>query len=136
MSAISVPTVSIARDALLRLAMRADAIIVGVVGVVLLAAAGWVADLTGLPQSVELGVGVFSVVYGVVVLALAAVDQVRPGGIAVVIANLVCTAIAAVVLLTGMFPLTGVGTAAVIVTGLYTLAMAELQYIGVRRLTA
>lgn len=136
MSAISVPAVSTARDALLRLAMRADAIIVGVVGVVLLAAAGWAADITGLPRAVELGVGVFSVVYGAVVLALAALDQVRPGGIAVVIANLACTAVAAAVLLTGMFGLTGVGTAAVIVTGLYTLVMAELQYIGVRRLTA
>ncbi len=136
MSAISVPAVSTARDALLRLAMRADAIVVGVVGVVLLAAAGRAAELTGLPSAIELGVAVFSVVYGVVVLALAAVDNVRPGGIATAIANAVCTVIAAAVLLTGMFPLTGVGTAAVIVVGLYTLAMAELQYIGVRRLTA
>jgi len=136
MSAISVPAVSTARDALLRAAMRVDAIIVGVAGVILLVAADWAADLTGLPRAVELGVGVFSVVYAVAVLALAALDRVRPGGIAVVIANLACTVIAAAVLLTGAFPLTGAGTAVVVVTGLYTAAMAELQYIGVRRLSA
>jgi hypothetical protein len=136
MSAITAPAVSTRADAFLRLAMRADAVIVGVIGVALLAGANWAADVTGLPVAVEHGVGVFSVVYGVVVLALAAVDRVRPGGIATVVANLVCTVIAAAVILTGMFPLTGIGIAAVVVTGLYTLVMAELQYVGLRRLTA
>jgi len=134
MSAITVPAVSIRPDAFLRLAMRADAVIVGVIGVVLLAAAHRAAEITGLPVAVERGVGVFSVVYGVVVLALAALHRVRPGGIGTVIANLVCTVIAAAVILTGMFPLTGIGIAAVVVTGLYTLVMAELQYVGLRRL--
>lgn len=136
MSAITDPAVSTRPDAFLRLAMRADAVIVGVIGVVLLAAASRAAEITGLPLAVEHGVGVFSVVYGAVVLALAALDRVRPGGIGVVIANLVCTVIAAVVILTGMFPLTGAGIAAVVVTGLYTLVMAELQYVGLRRLAA
>ena len=136
MSALTAPAVSTRPDAFLRLAMRADAVIVGVIGVALLAGAQAAADITGLPVAVEHGVGVFSVVYGVVVLALAALDRVRPGGIATVIANLVCTVIAAAVILTGMFPLTGIGIAAVVVTGLYTLVMAELQYVGLRRLTA
>lgn len=134
MSAITVPAVSARSDAFLRLAMRADAVIVGVAGVALLAAAGWAAELTGLPVAVERGVGVFSVVYGVVVLALAAMARVRPGGIGTVVANLACTVIAVVVVLTGMFPLTGIGVAAVVGTGLYTLVMAELQYVGLRRL--
>lgn len=136
MSAITVPAVSARPDAFLRLALRADALIVGVIGVVLLAAANWAAAMTGLPLGVEYGVGVFSVTYGVVVLTLAALDNVRPGGIGVVIANLVCTVIAVAVLLTGMFPLTGIGVAAVLVTGLYTLVMADLQYIGLRKLAA
>lgn len=136
MSAITHPATITRPDAFLRLAMRADALIVGVIGVVLLAAANWAADITGLPLGVEYGVGVFSVTYGVVVLALAAFDNVRPGGIGVVIANLACTVIAAAVILTGMFPLTGAGIAAVVVTGLYTLVMAELQYVGLRRLNA
>ncbi len=134
MSAITAPAVTTRPDAFLRLAMRADAIIVGVLGVALLAAADWAAQASGLPRSVEIGVGVFSVVYGVVVLALAALQNVRPGGIGTVIANLACTVIAVAVVLTGMFPLTGLGIAAVLVTGLYTLVMAELQYVGLRRI--
>lgn len=132
MSAITAPAVS--ADSFLRLAMRADAIIVFVAGVALLAAAGWFADLTGLPRSVEVGVGVFSVVYGVVVIALAALDRVRPGGIGTIVANLVCTVIAVAVVLAGVFDLTGIGIALVLGTGLYTLVMAELQYVGVRKL--
>ncbi|MGK2855475.1 MAG: hypothetical protein ACSLE3_15440 [Microbacteriaceae bacterium] len=134
MSAITATAVTTRPDALLRLAMRADAIIVGVVGVALLAAAGWAADITGLPLAVERGVGIFSVVYGIVVIALAAMERVRPGGIGTVIANLVCTVIAVAVVLAGVFPLTGIGVAAVIGTGLYTLVMAELQYVGLRRI--
>lgn len=134
MSAITAPAVSTRPDAFLRLAMRADALIVGIAGVGLLAAAGWAADITGLPLAVERGVGIFSVVYGVVVIALAAVERVRPGGIGTVIANLVCTVIAVVVVVAGVFPLTGIGVAAVIGTGLYTLVMAELQYVGLRRI--
>ena len=136
MSAITAPALSTRPDAFLRLALRADAVIVGVIGVALLAATDWAAQATGLPRSVEIGVGVFSVVYGVVVLTLAALDNVRPGGIGVVIANLACTVLAAVVIVTGMFPLTGIGIAAVVVTGLYTLVLAELQYVGLRRLNA
>ncbi|CAM3654258.1 hypothetical protein H7J08_08735 [Mycobacterium frederiksbergense] len=134
MSTITAPAVSTRPDAFLRLAMRADALIVGIAGVGLLAAAGWAADITGLPLAVERGVGIFSVVYGVVVIALAAVERVRPGGIGTVIANLVCTVIAVVVVVAGVFPLTGIGVAAVIGTGLYTLVMAELQYVGLRRI--
>ena len=134
MSTLTAPAVSTRPDAFLRLAMRADALIVGIAGVGLLAAAGWAADITGLPLAVERGVGIFSVVYGVVVIALAAVERVRPGGIGTVIANLVCTVIAVVVVVAGVFPLTGIGVAAVIGTGLYTLVMAELQYVGLRRI--
>jgi hypothetical protein len=136
MSAITAPAVSTRPDAFLRLAMRADAIIVGVTGVALLAAAGWASEVTGLPLAVERGIGIFSVVYGIVVIALAALDRVRPGGIGTVIANLACTVIAVAVVLTGVYPLTGIGVAALLVTGLYTLVMAELQYVGLRRLTA
>jgi hypothetical protein len=134
MSAITAPALSTRPDAFLRLAMRADAIIVGVSGVALLAAAGWASEVTGLPLAVERGIGIFSVAYGIVVIALAALDQVRPGGLGAVIANLVCTVIAVAVVLTGVYPLTGLGVAAVLVTGLYTLVMAELQYVGLRRL--
>ncbi|MGV0811847.1 hypothetical protein ABQF34_07760 [Mycolicibacterium boenickei] len=121
-------------DSLLRLAMRADAVIVGICGIALLAAAGWFADLTGLPKSVEYGVGIFSVVYGIAVFALAGIERVRPAGIGTVIANAACTVIALVAVFT--MALTTAGVVFVIVTGIYTLAMAELQYVGVKRIPA
>ncbi|MCV7289301.1 hypothetical protein H7J87_28635 [Mycolicibacterium wolinskyi] len=121
-------------DSLLRLAMRVDAVFVGISGIALLAAAGWFSELTGLPKSVEYGVGIFSVVYGVVVFALAAIEHVRPAGIGTVIANALCTVIAIVAVLT--MSLTAAGVVLVIGTGIYTAVMAEWQYVGVRRIKA
>ena len=123
-----------ANDSLLRLAMRVDAVIVGIVGIVLLAAAGYFADLTGLGEPVEYGVGIFSVVYGIAVFALAGIERVRPAGIGTVIANAACTVIALIAVFT--MALTTAGVVVVIATGIYTLAMAELQYVGVRRIPA
>ncbi|KWX25571.1 membrane protein [Mycolicibacterium wolinskyi] len=121
-------------DSLLRLAMRVDAVFVGISGIALLAAAGWFSELTGLPKSVEYGVGIFSVVYGVAVFALAAIEHVRPAGIGTVIANALCTVIAIVAVLT--MSLTAAGVVLVIGTGIYTAVMAEWQYVGVRRIKA
>jgi hypothetical protein len=121
-------------DSLLRLAMRLDAVLVGISGIALLAAAGWFADLTGLPKSVEYGVGIFSVVYGIAVFALAGIERVRPAGIGTVIANAACTVIALAAVFT--VTLTTAGVVVVIGTGIYTLGMAELQYVGVKRIPA
>ncbi|AKS32868.1 hypothetical protein [Mycolicibacterium goodii] len=121
-------------DALLRLAMRADAVIVGITGIALLAAAGWFSELTGLPVAVEYGVGIFSVAYGIAVFALAAVERVRPAGIGTVIANALCTVIAVVAAVA--MSLTAAGVVLVIGTGLYTAVMAEWQFVGVRRIPA
>jgi hypothetical protein len=134
MTAITTPRTSVASDSLLRLAMRADAICVGIAGIALLAAAGWFSELTGLPKSVEYGVGVFSVVYGIVVFALAAIAHVRPAGIGTVVANAVCTVIAVVAVLT--MTVTTAGGVVLIASGIYTAVMAELQFVGVRRIPA
>lgn len=134
MTAITTSRVATSSDSLLRLAMRVDAIFVGIIGIVLLAAAGWVSELTGLSTPVEYGVGIFSVVYGVVVFALAAIERVRPAGIGTVIANALCTVIALVAVLT--MSLTAAGVVLVIATGIYTAVMAELQFVGVRRIQA
>lgn len=134
MSAITTARTASASDTLLRLAMRVDAIFVGITGIVLLATAGWFSDLTGLPKSIEYGVGVFSVVYGIVVFALAAIERVRPAGSGTVVANALCTVIAVAAVLT--VALTTAGVVVVIATGIYTAVMAEWQFIGVRRIPA
>lgn len=134
MTAITTPRTASASDTLLRLAMRLDATCVGVAGIVLLATAGWFAEFTGLPKSVEYGVGVFSVVYGVVVFALAAIERVRPAGIGTVVANALCTVIAVAAVLT--MTVTPAGGVVLVASGIYTAVMAELQFVGVRRIPA
>ncbi len=121
-------------DSLLRMAMRVDAICVGLTGIALLAAAGWFSEYTGLAKPVEYGIGIFSVGYGVVVFALAAIERVRPAGVGTVIANALCTVIALVAVFT--MSLTTAGVVIVIAAGIYTAVMAEWQYVGVRRIAA
>ena len=54
-------------DSLLRLAMRADAVLSGLCGIALIAAAGPLSGFTGLPTGVEYGIGAAFVVYATVV---------------------------------------------------------------------
>jgi hypothetical protein len=136
MTAITSARRATSSDALLRLAMRADAIIVGLTGIALLAAAAPLSSFTGIPKSVQYGVSIFSVAYGIVVFALAAVKWVRPAGIGTAIANVLCTVLAIVVVVADMLPLTTAGVVLVIATGVYTAVFAELQYAGVRRIKA
>lgn len=121
-------------DSLLRLAMRTDAVLVGITGIALLAATGWFSELTGLPVAVEYGIGIFSVAYGIAVLALAAIERVRPAGIGTSIANALCTIVAVVAAVT--MSLTAAGVVLLIGAGLYTAVMAEWQFVGVRRVPA
>lgn len=121
-------------DSLLRLAMRLDAIIVGLTGIALIAAAGPISAATGIPGPVEYGVGVFSIGYGLVVFTLAALPDVRRAGMFTALANTVCTVVAVAVVLTEVFPLTTAGVVVTVATGVYTAVFAELQYAGVRRI--
>jgi hypothetical protein len=123
-------------DSLLRLAMRADAIITGLGGIALAAAAGPLASMTGLSTATEYGFAAFYIAYGVVVFGLASLSSVLRPGIGVVIANVLYTVAAVVVVLTGVWPLTTMGVVLALGSGLYTLIFAELQYQGVRRLKA
>lgn len=134
MTALTASGTATASDSLLRLAMRVDAVLVGVAGIALLAAAGWFSELTGLAKPIEYGVGIFSVAYGVVVFALAAIERVRPAGIGTAIANALCTVIAVTAVLT--MSLTTAGVVVLIAAGIYTAVMAEWQYAGVRRIKA
>ncbi len=124
------------RDGLLRLAMRADAAITGLAGVVGLPLAGWLAELSGTTKEFELGMGVFFIAYGAVVFGLAALPSVKRAGMAVVIGNLLFTVAAVGLVLADVFPLTATGIVLNVASGVYTLVFAELQYQGWRRANA
>ncbi|GAY19132.1 hypothetical protein [Mycobacterium sp. shizuoka-1] len=134
MTTLSSTAATTSSDSLLRLAMRADAVLSGLCGIVLMAAAGPVSRFTGFPTAAEYAVGAAFVGYAIVVFLAAGLRRVRTAGIATVIANLVFTVAAVVLVLTVDLP-----TAGVVVTlagGVYTLVFADLQYLGVRRIRA
>ncbi|OJZ66290.1 hypothetical protein BRW65_27095 [Mycobacterium paraffinicum] len=124
------------RDGLLRLAMRADAAISGLVGLAGIPLAGRLAELSGTTKAFEYAMGAFLIGYGVVVFGLASLPSVRRAGMGVIIANLLYTVSAVVLVLTDVFPLTSAGVALNLAAGAYTLVFAELQYQGWRRARA
>lgn len=124
------------RDGLLRLAMRADAAISGLVGLAGIPLAGRLAELSGTTKAFEYAMGAFLIGYGVVVFLLASLPSVRRAGMGVIIANLLYTVAAVVLVLTDVFPLTSAGVALNLAAGAYTLVFAELQYQGWRRARA
>lgn len=118
---------------LLRLGLRIDAVCSGIAGVALAATAGWLQGRAGLPLGVEYALAVFLLGYAALVYWLSTVDDVRRVGPAVVAANLAFTVAAIVVVLEDVWPLTATGVTLMVVSAVYTLAMADLQYLGVRR---
>jgi hypothetical protein len=121
-------------DSLLRFAMRLDATLTGLTGLVIAAAADPISSLTGLSSFAEYGLGAFFVLCGLVVFVLAAAPDLRRAGIGVVIANIVFTVAAVVVVVADALPLTATGIAATLASGVYTALIGYLQYLGVRRL--
>jgi hypothetical protein len=124
------------KDAFLRFAMRLDAVVSGLVGVVGVALAPRIAELSGTTATLEYSIGGFFIAYGVAVFALSRMADVRVPGILVTVGNVVFTIGAVGVVLAGTWPLTTTGVVLTLGSGAFTLVMADLQYLGVRRLRA
>ncbi len=133
MATLSVPT-STTKDAFLRFAMRLDAAVSALVGVVGVALAPRIAELSGTTAALEYAMGAFFVAYGVVVFALSRREHVGTVGLVIAVGNAVYTLAAIVVVVVGVWPLTTVGTVLTVGSGVFTLVMADLQYLGLRRL--
>ncbi len=136
MTAITTPALKQSSDSLLRFAMRADAVLTGLAGIAGIPLAGWLAEISGTTKAFEYSMSAFFIGYGIVVLALAQLSSVRKPGIAVIIANVLYTVGAVVLVLVDWMPLTTLGVVLTLATGVYTLVFAELQYQGVRRMKA
>jgi hypothetical protein len=120
-------------DSLLRLGMRADAVLTGLMGMVGLPLAGWIAQVSGTTVGFERAMAAFFIAYGVVVFALSTLDSVLTPGLVVIIGNVAFTIGAVALVLADVFPLTTLGVVLTLGSGVYTLAFAELQYVGWRR---
>jgi hypothetical protein len=136
MTALTTRPLSSSTDALLRFALRADATITGFAGLLGAAFANPLSTLTGLSPTTEYFIGAAFVAYGLAVFYLAALPSLRVVGIAISIANVVCTIATLLIVLADAAPLTEAGIAVTMATGVYTAFFAYLQYLGVRRLRA
>ncbi len=137
MTAISGPTTRPlydSTDSLLRFAMRADATLTGLMGLAVAFVADPLSSLTGLTSIQEYSMGAFFVLYGLVVFGLAALPNLRRAGIGVVVANVIYTV--AAIVAAELVPMTAIGVAATLASGVYAAFFAGLQYLGVRRLEA
>jgi hypothetical protein len=124
------------RDGFLRLAMRADAAISALAGLAGVPLAGYLATVSGTTKAFEYSMAAFLISYGVIVFWLATLPSVRRVGMGVVVANLLYTVAAVVLVLTDVYPLTTTGVIVTLGSGIYTLFFAELQYQGWHRAKA
>jgi hypothetical protein len=134
MTAITAPVTATTKDAFLRFAMRLDAVLTGLMGIAGVAVAPRIAELSGTTPALEYSMGTFFIAYGVAVFALSLMKHVRTPGVAVVVGNVVYTVAAVGVVLAGVWPLTTMGVVLTLGSGVYTLVMADLQYLGLRRM--
>jgi glucose uptake protein GlcU len=123
-------------DSFLRFALRLDAVLTGVMGLGTVALAPRIAEFSGTTAAFEYTMGAFFVVYGAVVYGLSMMRHVRLPGTVIAIGNVVYALAALALVLAGMFPLTTAGVVLTLGSGVFTLVMADLQYIGVRRARA
>lgn len=121
-----------ATDSLLRFAVRADATLTGLFGLVIAFLADPLSSLTGLTSFENYAMGAFFVIYGLVVFSLGALPDVRGVGIGVIVANTFFT-LSSIVAAEAL-SLTVTGAALTLASGAYAAAFAALQYLGVRRL--
>lgn len=135
-SGLSTRPLADSSDSLLRFAMRADATLTGLAGLLVAVAADPISSLTGLTSGQEYAFGAFFVFYGLAVFILAALPDLRRAGIGVAVANIVYTVAAVAVVAADLLPLTALGVVATLATGVYTAFFGYLQYLGVRRLPA
>ncbi|MGV0836100.1 hypothetical protein [Mycolicibacterium thermoresistibile] len=134
MTVITTRPLSDSTDSLLRFALRADATVCGGLGLFIAFAADPLSRATGLSAAGQFLTGAALAGYGLLLYVLAAAAAIRRIGIGIVVANVAFTAGALTVLALGWLGLTGFGTTAALAFTALTVALAYLQYLGVRRL--
>jgi hypothetical protein len=122
-----------ASDSLARLAIRLDGIVVGLLGLAMVIAAGPASSLSGLPTAAEYGVGALCVAYLPLAFVLAGRPRVRTTAFVLAGINLATTIAVIAAVLIGAPMLTPAGTEMALAIGIYTAAIGILQYAGARR---
>ena len=125
---------ALAGGGLLRMALKLDAVVTGANGVAYVVIAGPLGDLLGMPASFLRAIGVFLVIFGVTVWATATSDRPAPAAVIAIIAlNLLWVLDSLVVLVTGAYDPTTVGSVWVALQAATVAGFAALQAAGRRR---
>ena len=133
MTTTTVPAIG-TRDSLLRNAIRIDGVVVAALGIAMVAAAGPLSTLTGLPTAVEYGIGVVSIAYGPLAFWLASRPVVRTIGMVVAEVNAVTTIGLVALVIAGVAALSTPAGGLALAVAAYTAVIGAVQYVGVRRL--
>jgi hypothetical protein len=122
-------------DKLLRLALRVDAVACAGMGLVLAAGAAGLDGVLGIPAGWLVGIGAALVAIGGGLAWLSAQPTIRaPLGRAVVVGNAAWVVASVAAVAVGWWPLTAAGIAIVIAQAVAVAAVAEAEWMGVRRL--
>lgn len=122
---------------LIRFALTADAIATAATGALLAIGGGLLAELTGLPASATLPLGLFLVAYAAFVGWVGMPRETSRGAVlSIILINTAWVVGSVIVLLAGVFPLTLLGIAFVIAQAVAVAALAALQWVGLGRARA
>jgi hypothetical protein len=121
----------------LRRALMLDAVASGATGLLVIAGAGLLEGLLGLPAALLRGAGLVLVPYVAFVIWTGSREAIsRPAVWAIIAANVLWAAASGLLLLSGWVAPTGLGYAFVIGQAVVVALLGELQYVGLRRPTA
>ncbi|SKG56530.1 Uncharacterised protein [Mycobacteroides abscessus subsp. massiliense] len=123
-------------DALLRFGIGLDGVVTGTAAVGLLIAAKWLVEPLGPSLQFQVGHAAALIGYGVLALVLSRADRSRLGtiGVVYIAANLLATVLYVMAGVMTWVPLTTAGVTLCIAFGVYTAVMADIQFLGLRRL--
>ncbi|CPZ23109.1 Uncharacterised protein [Mycobacteroides abscessus] len=113
-----------------------DGVVTGTAAVGLLIAAKWLVEPLGPSLQFQVGHAAALIGYGVLALVLSRADRSRLGtiGVVYIAANLLATVLYVMAGVMKWVPLTTAGVTLCIAFGVYTAVMADIQFLGLRRL--
>lgn len=118
----------------LRRALVLDAVASGATGLMMIAGAGLVEGLLGLPATLVRGAGLLLMPYVAFVIYTGTRETIsRPAVWVIIVANVLWAAASAFLLVSGWVAPTALGTAFVIAQAVVVALLGELQYMGLRK---
>jgi hypothetical protein len=121
----------------LRRALQLDAVVSGAFGLVLLVCGPFLVDALGAPLVLLWPVAIVCLLYAAALWLIQARPRISGGAAwSIVALNLVWAAASVVLVVLGWLPLTALGVAFVILQAVVVAALADVQFVGLRRATA